>query len=234
MAGFKKIDIYNLLQFNPTRIALKESYRFLVHRNIHSIYIDNQEIRNYVYCTICNKLLKAGQRGTYNIDKHCARHKILIEKTENNYIANKCQRIDKQIENDNIILKLSPTIDADLPITNLKNNHTIEMNDEPIKVSDRWIIRDILNIDFDENGSKVATVFFKGVRHAKIIPIEDIPKYNRNHIKCDNDFTIPSDKEDIGNIGFNKKKRRHHSKDHYKLSKDEKKSHYHHHNHKNG
>ena len=73
----------------------------------------------------------------------------------------------------------------------------------------------ILNIVFDENGNKVATVFFKGEPRAKIIPIEDIPQYNRNHIKCDNDFTIPSENEEIEKIECNKRKRAHHSNDQY-------------------
>ncbi|KAF0146713.1 MAG: hypothetical protein FD143_3293, partial [Ignavibacteria bacterium] len=67
-----------------------------------------------------------------------------------------------------------------------------------------------------------------GEPRAKIIPIEDIPKYNRNHIKCDNDFTIPSDNEDIEKIECNKRKRGHHSNDQYKHCKYLKKSHHRH------
>ena len=221
MANLTKLDLSYIVHGNSKRIEFKESYTFFNHSYIRDVYLDNVLIRNFVYCTLCKKFIKQSQRGRFNIEQHCLKHRDA--KSPSNV-------------NNNCNLNSSPTVKIlahnnllDEEILKVANNesNTIMKNNDTNKISRRWVIRDILNIEFDENGNKVATVFFKGEPRARIIPIDDIPKYNPNHIKCDNDFTIPSDNEDIEKIECNKRKRGHHSNDQYKHCKHLK-SHHHH------
>ncbi|KAF0152980.1 MAG: hypothetical protein FD188_3389, partial [Ignavibacteria bacterium] len=156
MTNLTKLDLGYIVHGNSKRIEFKESYRFFNHTYIRDVYLDNVLIRNFVYCILCKKILKQSQRGRFNIDRHCLKHQVDNTPTNvnNNSNVNSSQN-EKILSHDNLL---------DEEILKVKNNesNTIMKNNDINKISRQWVIRDILNIDFDENGNKVATVFFKG------------------------------------------------------------------------
>ena len=76
MALYGKVFIENLQRICPERVTLVSSQRYGAHPEIQELLIDNEVVKNLVYCKVCKKLIATNKKGLYNIVRHSLTHRL--------------------------------------------------------------------------------------------------------------------------------------------------------------
>ena len=199
MALYGRVFIENLQRICPERVTLVSSQRYGAHPEIQELLIDNEVVKNLVYCKVCKKLIATNKKGLYNIVRHSLTHGLSTP------ISNSTRSFLHPYED--------TTTDPKVVITGLTGPTTgvrarlVDQPDEPKMPQnerkhrrysesewsndDELVIKRINDYHFDEDGNKVAGVVFEGRKYETRIPFEDVEKYNKNNKKVRYDITDP-------------------------------------------